>query len=192
MAAFTALSRGYTGKHAKRQHFAKRYSFAPDPKWFGGHPPTNLKRWEDVTGEDFGCEKLLLVFHPHEPISVSTPIVDSEAKETYIADRREPGTRQIELSPAIEKRRLEAKIRFLESQLQSDRPYSQLYKLGAGSLFVAIVSLAFWALTGIGAPFHPIFAAVVIPVAIGVIVMAFLVRHDKRQGKPSEKNIQPV
>jgi hypothetical protein len=93
-----------------------------------------------------------------------------------------------ELSLA-EKNRLEAKVRFLEAELRSDRPYSQLYKLGAGSLFVALISLVFWGLTGIGAPFHPIFAATVAPASIGIVVMAFLVRRNKKQEKPSEKNV---
>jgi hypothetical protein len=83
---------------------------------------------------------------------------------------------------------LQEKVRFLEAELRADRPYSQLYKLGAGGLFVAVISLVFWIITGIGAPFHPIFSAAVIPVSLGLIVMAFLIRHEKRQPKNSEKN----
>jgi hypothetical protein len=73
---------------------------------------------------------------------------------------------------------LERKIAFLEMQLESNRPYLQLYRLGAGSLFVAFLSLAVWLLTGTGIPFHPIFAIGVIPAAIGVIAMAFLIRPE--------------
>jgi hypothetical protein len=77
---------------------------------------------------------------------------------------------------------LHTKVRFLEMQLQADRPYAQLYKLGAGSLFVAVISLVFWGLTGIGAPFHPIFALAAVPVSVGLIGMAFLVRGAKGHG----------
>jgi len=71
---------------------------------------------------------------------------------------------------------LRAKIRFLESQLHADKPYSRLYNLGAGSLFAAVISLTFWALTGVGVPFHPIFAAATVPASVGLIIMAFLTR----------------
>lgn len=79
--------------------------------------------------------------------------------------------------------RLEQKIRFLEAQLESQRPYVQLYRLGATSLFVALISLAAWALTGTGIPFHPLFAAGAIPAAIGVIIMAFLIRPGSERSK---------
>ena len=78
-------------------------------------------------------------------------------------------------------RALENRIRFLESQLEAQLPYRQLYRLGAGSLFVAVISVVIWLLTGTGIPFHPIFAAGVIPTSLGVIAMAFLVRSDKSQ-----------
>jgi hypothetical protein len=91
-----------------------------------------------------------------------------------------------------EKRKLEGKVRFLETQLQSDRPYSQLYRLGAGSLFVAIISLVFWGLTGIGAPFHPTFAVTLIPASIGAIVMAFLIRRGMKEGKAASADNQVV
>lgn len=96
---------------------------------------------------------------------------------------REKQTRDLLLAArsSLEKQeRLEDRVRFLETQLRGDRPFSQLYKLGAGSLFVALMSLAFWAFTGIGAPFHPIFAAAVVPASIGAIAMAFLIRRDKQ------------
>ena len=76
---------------------------------------------------------------------------------------------------------LEKQIRFLEMQLESHKPYLQLYRLGAGSLFVAVLSLAVWLLTGIGLPFHPIFAVGVIPAAIGVIAMAFFIRPARNR-----------
>lgn len=114
---------------------------------------------------------------------------DRRCNEARIDDLGQDRSELYYLSLA-EKIRFEAKIHFLESQLHADRPYAQLYKLGAGSLFVAIISLAFWGLTGIGAPFHPIFAAAVLPASIGIIVMAFLVRHEKKEGKTSDKNIR--
>ena len=76
---------------------------------------------------------------------------------------------------------LQQRVRFLEAQLEADRPYLRLYRLGAGSLFVAILSLVVWLLTGAGMPFHPIFAAVVIPAAMGIIGMAFLLRTSKSE-----------
>jgi hypothetical protein len=82
--------------------------------------------------------------------------------------------------PDGDMRKLEDRIKFLEAQLQSQKPYSQLYRLGAGSLFVSVISLLVWLLTGTGIPFHPIFAAGVVPVSICVIVMAFSVRPKKQ------------
>jgi hypothetical protein len=77
---------------------------------------------------------------------------------------------------SAELRSLKEKACFLEAQLESQRPFLQLYRLGAGCLFVAIISIVIWLITGTGIPFHPIFAAGVIPAALGVIVMAFLIR----------------
>jgi hypothetical protein len=76
---------------------------------------------------------------------------------------------------------LQARVRFLEAQLGTDRPYLQLYKLGGVSLLVAVISLIGWAITGIGVPFHPVFAAMVIPVAVGVLAMAFFLRGGNSQ-----------
>lgn len=73
---------------------------------------------------------------------------------------------------------LQAKVRFLEAQLRADLPYLQVYRFGGASLLMAIVSLAVWAVTGVGVPFHPVFAAMVVPVAIGVMVMAFFLRRE--------------
>jgi hypothetical protein len=81
-----------------------------------------------------------------------------------------------EASPELAQ--LQARIGFLEEQLRSRLPYLQMYRFGAGSLLVAVVSLLVWVVTGAGAPFHPVFAVMVIPAAIGLMVMAFLVRRD--------------
>ena len=72
---------------------------------------------------------------------------------------------------------LELKIRFLEHQLQSDTPHLRLYRLGAAGFLASMFSLTVWYFTGIGAPFHPVFSGLSIPVSIGVMVMAFLVRR---------------
>lgn len=85
--------------------------------------------------------------------------------------------------PEVSVAGLEQKIRFLEMQLESHRPYLQLYRLGAGSLLVAVLSLVVWLLTGTGIPFHPIFAIAVIPAAVGVILMAFLIRSSSKTPK---------
>ena len=78
----------------------------------------------------------------------------------------------------VEVYQLRDRVKFLEAQLRSNLPYLQMYKFGAGSLLVAIVSLLVWLFTGAGVPFHPVFAAMVVPAAIGLMVMAFLVRRD--------------
>jgi hypothetical protein len=78
-----------------------------------------------------------------------------------------------------ELRTLENRVKFLEAQLESQAPHLQLYRLGAGSLLVAVVSIVVWLLTGTGIPFHPIFATGVIIASLGVIAMAFLVRTVK-------------
>ena len=80
--------------------------------------------------------------------------------------------------PKAEIQPLLDKIKSLEARLRSSLPYFQMYKFGAGSLLVAIVSLTVWVFTGAGVPFHPVFAALVIPAAIGLMAMAFLVRRE--------------
>ncbi len=90
-----------------------------------------------------------------------------------------PATKPVEVKSGEsdkEMRKLQERIQFLQSQLESQRPHLQLYRLGAGSLFVAVISLVVWLLTGTGIPFHPIFAAGVIPASLGVIAMGFLIR----------------
>jgi len=80
------------------------------------------------------------------------------------------------LSEPVSLQQLQARVRFLESQLQSDKPHLQLYRFGATTLLISLISLVVWAVDGIGIPFHPLFAAGAIPVSIGVIVMALLTR----------------
>jgi hypothetical protein len=81
-------------------------------------------------------------------------------------------------TPSLEVFQLQDRVKFLEAQLRSTLPYLQMYKFGAGSLLVAVISLLVWVVTGAGVPFHPVFAVMVIPAAIGLMVMAFLVRRD--------------
>jgi hypothetical protein len=80
---------------------------------------------------------------------------------------------------------LEQKVSMLEHQLRCDRPYLQLYRLGASTLLVAVISIVFWLLTGVGVPFHPVFATVVAPVSVALIIMAFLTKPKKIDTKPT-------
>jgi len=80
--------------------------------------------------------------------------------------------------------RLEQRVRILEHHLSCDRPYLQLYRLGAWSLFAAVISLLTSKLIGIGVPFHPIFAVTVIPASIAVITMAFLIKPKRETVAP--------
>jgi len=85
-----------------------------------------------------------------------------------------------------EKDNLQMKIRLLENQLQCDRSYLQLFRLGAASLLVSLLSILFWWITGVGAPFHPVFAAVVLPVSVGLMAMAFLIKSARLEKKPNQ------
>jgi hypothetical protein len=106
----------------------------------------------------------------------------SSPPEMVLADLLElPGVTEIGEGTEDKILALEQKISFLETQLEAHRPYLQLYRLGAGSLFVAALSIAMWLFAGVGIPLHPIFAVGVIPAALGVIAMAFLIRPA---GKP--------
>jgi hypothetical protein len=82
-----------------------------------------------------------------------------------------------------EKEDLKMKIELLEHQLHCDRSHLQLFRLGAASLLISLLSILFWWRTGVGAPFHPVFAAVVIPVAAGLMAMAFLIKSTKLDEK---------
>ena len=81
-------------------------------------------------------------------------------------------------APELKVQSLLDRIKVLEGQVKSNLPYAQMYKFGAGSLLIAVLSLIVWAFTGAGVPFHPVFAAMVIPAAIGLMIMAFLVRRE--------------
>jgi len=83
-----------------------------------------------------------------------------------------------------EKEDLETKIQLLEHQLQCDRSHLQLFRLGAASLLISLLSILFWRITGVGAPLHPVFAAVVVPISAGLMAMAFLIRSGKSEKKP--------
>lgn len=78
--------------------------------------------------------------------------------------------------PPADLGKLKERVAFLEAQLESHRPYLQLFRFGAGSLFLAVLSILTWLLNGTGIPFHPVFAAGVVPAALGVIAMSFLIR----------------
>lgn len=88
---------------------------------------------------------------------------------------------------------LQARIRFLETQLYADQPYLRLYRVGGLSLFAALISLLSWVVLGIGVPFHPIFAVMTIPVAIGIVIMAFAVRREqpKKAGTRNDEGSVP-
>jgi hypothetical protein len=116
------------------------------------------------------------IWRPEEPAS-------GERLEAYVEALNEKG-----LSNSAEKAKLQIEIRLLERQLHSDRPYLQLYRLGAASLVVSVLSLVVWALTGVGAPFHPIFAAGVIPAAVGVMLMAFLTKPKEEDRDQEDEN----
>jgi hypothetical protein len=92
-----------------------------------------------------------------------------------------PTERAADQTANHEVRKLEEKIKFLEAQLYAQNPHSQLYRFGAGSLFLAVISIIAWLLTGSGIPFHPLFAAGIIPASLGVITMAFLVRPTREK-----------
>ena len=91
-----------------------------------------------------------------------------------------PAEQEVEAMSLKKIRQLETKTRLLESELRRDRPYQRVYRLGAGSFLVALTSVLFWGFTGIAAPFHPVFALIVLPVSIALIVMAFMIRRDDK------------
>jgi hypothetical protein len=96
-----------------------------------------------------------------------------------------PSLGPVETTYLKEKEELQMKVQLLEHQLQCDRSHLQLFRVGAGSLLISLLSLAFWRITGVGAPFHPIFAAVVMPVSAGLMTMAFLIKkYRKSENKP--------
>ncbi len=84
-----------------------------------------------------------------------------------------------------ERNQLETKSLLLEHQLHCDRPYLQVFRLGAASLLLAVLSLLVWFFTGVGVPFHPVFATATILAAMAAIVMAFLIKpkeEDESKG----------
>jgi len=44
-------------------------------------------------------------------------------------------------------------------------------------------------LLGVGIPFHPVFAIVVTPASLGVMVMAFLIKPKKEVGEPHKTRV---
>lgn len=82
-----------------------------------------------------------------------------------------------------EKQELKAKLHILQEQLHCDHRHLQLYRFGATGLVVAVLSILMWYFTGIGAPFHPVFAGLVIPVALGMMAMAVLMKPKPNDGE---------
>lgn len=82
---------------------------------------------------------------------------------------------------------LDAKVQFLEHQLRSQRIDLQLFRFGGGGFLVAVGSLLLWVFTGIGVPFHPVFAALAVPASVGTMVMAFLIHHGVAQETQTTK-----
>ncbi len=120
------------------------------------------------TWDDFLSRALALRLGSPEPVAE-----DTDAKIRLLE-------RAIE-SAESDKSKLEEKIRFLHHQLQSDKLHLQLYRYGAGGFLVSSLSLLVWVFTGVAAPFHPTFAALAIPVSIGVMAMGFLVRREEQK-----------
>lgn len=71
---------------------------------------------------------------------------------------------------------LQQEVELLKFQLRSASPYKQLYRLGATGLLLAVLSITVWTLTGVGLPFHPVFAFGMVPTCAVIIAIAFLVR----------------
>jgi hypothetical protein len=148
---------------------ASRFYFHPDQAFFidGKMLQGGAARWAE--GSTIGGR-------PRPEIVVTVPrLVVSGAESTEARS-----SAAVVTSADAEIRRLTERVRFLEAELRTDRPYLQLYRLGASSLLVSALSLMVWALTGIGIPFHPIFAGCVIPASLGVIAMAFLIRPREK------------
>jgi len=97
--------------------------------------------------------------------------VENEERLSSVEDRRRF---QEEMN------QLDTKSRLLEHQLHCDRPYLQVFRLGAASLLLAVLSILVWFFTGVGVPFHPVFAAATIPAAMAVVVMAFLIKPKEQ------------
>jgi hypothetical protein len=139
--------------------------------------PRSLSHWAVVENEG------LYFKHPKFPLYTVYPgaieVSETAASKALEVRQSTAATRDIEV------RKLQEKVKFLEMQLESDAPHLQLYRLGAGFVLMSVVSVVAWLLTGVGIPFHPLFAAIVTPAAAGVIAMAFLVRRSIKQ--PSTK-----
>jgi hypothetical protein len=84
---------------------------------------------------------------------------------------------------AAENKALRDQIAFMETQLRREAFGFQLYKIGAAGFFASVMSLVFWAVTGVGAPFHPVFAGLLTPASAGIMAMGFLVRRSEKQRK---------
>jgi len=165
--------------HAKLAHYAKvaaHVNLVPQAKLEGyticGKAPTKeVRAYVDIWSADADEAQMQILE------TVSRKGITAVAPTTSVglppaATAHEHCVPRAEVQPLLDK------IRSLEIQLRSNLPYAQMYRFGAGSLLVAIVSLIVWAFTGAGVPFHPVFAALVIPAAIGLMAMAFLVRRE--------------
>lgn len=137
------------------------------------HPVPSLAALRKMPGTSPEYGRWIIQVHDLEHATSSVSSKDTEM----------PGSATIPLAgikPHENVQRLEQRIRFLEAQLESQRPYLQLYRIGATGLFLAFISLAAWALAGIAIPLHPVFAMGSIPVALGVMIMAFLIRPTSK------------
>lgn len=78
-----------------------------------------------------------------------------------------------------EREGLRTTIELLRAELRKNVPHLQLYRFGAGALSLSAFSLLSWWIVGISIPFHPIFATVTIPTALGFMCMAWIAKNTE-------------
>ena len=165
--------------HAKLEHYAKEAALAslvPQAKLegytiCGKAPMKDVRAYVDVWSAD-AYEAQMQILEAVSRKGVTAVAPTTSVGLPFAETSHEHCVPRAEVQPLLDK------IKSLEIQLRSNLPYLQMYKFGAGGLLVAIVSLIVWAFTGSGVPLHPVFAALVIPAAIGLMAMAFLVRRE--------------
>ena len=163
---------------------------APDYKSF------TIKRFGPSYGvEDIGREivreiadkkKVRAQYHPEVALSQAALILEQHEYVSPISDYL---LKIKKTESHLDRIALEDRVRILEHFLSCDRPYLHLYRLGACSLLAALLSLLTSMLLGVGIPFHPVFAIVVTPASLGVMVMAFLIKPKKEVGEPHKTRV---
>jgi len=174
-------------------HLEKAYEFPRSKRIRAILPKSNVKFYISDFRFEEACdwhskyhspmETTVTHYRENKPAILEYPTANYAQLMDKLIERYSVALKQMTVA---EKSTLETKVKLLEKQLECDRPFAQIYRIGAVAIFGSTLSLLVWAFTGVGAPFHPVFALMGIPAGLAAIAMAFMVKRGMEAKTPSQ------